>query len=384
MVTCALKTLTKRQSRHATDEYPVWMSLSHPAPSARMFGLALVLDNEEPLDLMVIDISSLVKKEIGQSTATSERNGTTEVLTTTSSAGTGTQEAVISTADASVLTINDRLQILEDFAWIAIVCETAEDVVDKLACGEIQPAMASAHQIAEDPHGIWLGDCNFTSLSACIPGEDSNPKPEDPAKLTVKIPLKSLDDEVALDELSDDEKYNDIEGDNFEDAKFTEEILPAVSMVAQTAVGAELNGSDDISLLQSPRVSLGRHRPWHHPVYPSMVFAPDKELIPGSKSPESATLKVNSALVKSDDSLQQPLADSEDFIRTEELQRERELEEEDKQSLERSYAYMKAATSKELVLPIQIQLRPHIENRHPCGIFRLFFYDGGANFTTLL
>lgn len=82
--------------------------------------------------------------------------------------------AVNDASEPPELSINDRLQILEKSAWYILKCETPEDVVDKLTCEEVQPALSSGHQIAEDPHQVWLGNINFVDQASLLP---SKPRP---------------------------------------------------------------------------------------------------------------------------------------------------------------------------------------------------------------
>lgn len=71
--------------------------------------------------------------------------------------------------DPNILSLNDRLQIMEECAWRVLKCETPEDALDKLTCEEIQPALSSGHQIAEDLHQIWIGSINFNDYSSLLP-----------------------------------------------------------------------------------------------------------------------------------------------------------------------------------------------------------------------
>lgn len=153
------------------------------------------------------------------------------------------------------MTVNDRLQIIEALAWQQLVCESPEDVIDKLTCEEVQPALSSGHQIAEDPHQMWIGHVNFTEISALFPLEPPHqPEVEELVVKTAIVPSMEVS-RAGSNEFGSFEDFDDA----FLDNEFGCEQVAGTRGRAPPPDGSGLRAAQSsmesvVSPLASPRV----------------------------------------------------------------------------------------------------------------------------------
>lgn len=169
-----------------------------------------------------------------------EKGGNVDVVDSASSA-----------APINNLTVNDRLQLLEELAWFSLKCETPEDIIDKLTCEEVQPALSSGHQIAEDLHQVWIGDINFTDVASLIPKGHIQVKPPSVSKPTaLKSSSVVLEDD--FDNLDDNAL---LAAEGYEDFPMTQR-LSRDEMPSSLNMASSMYSSMDssVSPLQSPRI----------------------------------------------------------------------------------------------------------------------------------
>jgi hypothetical protein len=89
---------------------------------------------------------------------------------------------------------NKRIRELEQRAWDSLRCDTAQDVLNKLMCEEIHPALSSAVSFARDDHGIWKGALAVTSYG----GESPTKGTEDGGDVGAKEPDSSATRDVPV------------------------------------------------------------------------------------------------------------------------------------------------------------------------------------------
>ena len=367
VICCAFKTLTKRQTRNSEYDLPLWLSLSQPAPAARQFGLNLVLENDEPLPEMTRQVV-LSEKEVTSSDVPTDG----EVINNTKAT-----EPKLKSPQANELSINDRLQILEECAWRQLKCESPEDVIDKLTCEEVQPALSSGHQIAEDLHQMWIGNVNFDDISSLMPTKytESTQHTEEQAPAEAAISAAPQDDAL----ISADTELNEF--DNYDEELFLSDEFNNDYNKANRSVGAEAasfptgtaenrslssmnmssmdSSASVISPLITPRAEEGIKK-WNSSVFPSFVFVP-----PIPQHNKNLNSDTNEAV---DPSIVTEQGDLESV--------DRDLIDDPNLEVKHASELSEMAHEKQLVVPVQVQLRPYLPNRHCSGIFRLFFYDG--------
>lgn len=118
--------------------FPVWFTVSNPAPCSRQLYLSLLIETPplEP-ESDVVTVDEIDEKE-----------------------------------DFS---LNDRCKILENRLFEIMKCESPEDILAKLKCEELSPALSSVSQIADDEYHIWNGQ--YASNSSATNSYDSEEKP---------------------------------------------------------------------------------------------------------------------------------------------------------------------------------------------------------------
>ncbi len=132
--------------------HPVWVSMSAPASPARQLGLAMALAVLPPV------ISSTTKSMlIKQAAALPETGGS---ATSPSKPQPTKKSSVVG------MNHNRALQQLEAKAWECLRCNTPEEVLAKLMCGELLACVESVLNITQDEHGIWLGQLDFARQDA--------------------------------------------------------------------------------------------------------------------------------------------------------------------------------------------------------------------------
>lgn len=138
--------------------FPVWFTVSNPAPCSRQLYLSLLIETpplEPESDVVIVDENE----------------------------------------EKEDFSLNDRCKILENRLFEIMKCESPEDILVKLKCEELSPALSSVSQIADDEYRIWNGQ--YLSISSSSHSYDSDEKPpaegaDDNSSVLHHIPSKAL------------------------------------------------------------------------------------------------------------------------------------------------------------------------------------------------